>query len=586
MTNRKSDRRLYFFICIWMVVGVIIIIHLFRLQVLNYEIYRNKAASQHDLYKILKPKRGEIFFQNPKEIVTTDLKLSIFRYGKNLYPTAINRDYGLVWANPQVIKNPISAAKTLNQVLDLKTEEVLANLQSKDKEYIVIKNKLSLEETQKISKLNLQGIYLSSEVWRYYPLHNKAGQVLGFVGDSENGKVGRYGIEYYFEDTLKGKDGFSRAEKDPSGTWIAFENKEIMPPVDGDDLILTIDYNLQVKVCQDLELWVKKHEARSGTVLVGDPQTGAILAMCSVPNYDPNEYRYVKNLNLFNNPAIFDQYEPGSIFKPITLAAGLDVSKITANTTYEDRGKLKISGHVVQNSDKKAHGVQTMTQVLEKSLNTGVIFIMRLVGVDILKKYTQDFGFGAVTDISLYGETKGNIKALDETPEIYHATASFGQGVTVTPLQMLMAYGAIANDGQLMKPYLVKEIRKSNGSIIRNNPLKVRTPISKSTANILSAMMVSVVDNGHGKAAGVPGYYIAGKTGTAQVPKKNAAGYDEDNVIGSFVGFGPLSNPKIVMLVKIDNPQKVKFAESSAAPLFGQLMKFMLEYYEIPPDRK
>ena len=268
------------------------------------------------------------------------------------------------------------------------------------------------------------------------------------------------------------------------------------------------------------------------------------------------------------------------------MAMGLDTGKITPQTTYIDTGKVRIASYTIQNSDGKANGKQAMTDVLDKSLNTGVIFIERKVGLDNFRKYVKDFGFGMLTGIELDTETTGNISALNTKNEIYFATSSFGQGITVTPLQMVLAYAAIANGGRMMQPYIVHKILKPDGNVIETKSKEIRRVISEHSAAILSGMLVSVVREGHGKRAGVKGYYVAGKTGTAQVPRKDGKGYEKNTSIGSFAGFAPVDNPRFAMLVKIDHPRDVEWAESSAAPLFGDLAQFLLSYYEVPPDEK
>jgi cell division protein FtsI/penicillin-binding protein 2 len=226
-----------------------------------------------------------------------------------------------------------------------------------------------------------------------------------------------------------------------------------------------------------------------------------------------------------------------------------------------------------------------MTQVLDESLNTGAVFVVRQIGTDAFRKYVEDFGFGVLTGIELETENSGDIRSLSKKGEIYSATASFGQGISVTPLQVVTAYAAIANGGKLVKPYIVDEIDKSDGSKIKTQPKVLKQVISERTATLLGGMLVSVVEDGHGKRAGVPGYYVAGKTGTAQVPKKDGTGYEPDITIGSFVGFAPVEDPKFVMLVKIDHPRDVIWAESSAAPLFGEIAKFVLNYLKVSPSR-
>ncbi|MBI3956846.1 MAG: penicillin-binding protein 2, partial [Candidatus Kerfeldbacteria bacterium] len=268
----------------------------------------------------------------------------------------------------------------------------------------------------------------------------------------------------------------------------------------------------------------------------------------------------------------------------MTLAAAIDQGLITPETTFDDSGSVQIGKYTIRNADEKKYGVQTMNQVLEQSINTGAIFTVQKLGTDRFRDYLERFGFGTKTGIPLQGENDGDISTLSKSGEIYAATASFGQGMAVTPLQLLMAYAALVNDGKLMKPRLVEAIIKPNGFRESIDPETVREVVSPDTARLMKAMMVNVVRNGHGQRAGVPGYYVGGKTGTAQIPYGDRPGYKPDEHIGTFVGFAPLTDPAFVMLTKIDVPRDVRFAESSVAPLFGDLAAFLLNYYRVPPD--
>jgi cell division protein FtsI (penicillin-binding protein 3)/stage V sporulation protein D (sporulation-specific penicillin-binding protein) len=307
--------------------------------------------------------------------------------------------------------------------------------------------------------------------------------------------------------------------------------------------------------------------------------------MCSAPDFDPANYGKIDSISVLNNSATFDQIEPGSIFKPLTMAAGIEEGKIGPNTTYVDPGEEKIDDFTVRNSDKLAHGVQTMTEVLTKSLNTGTIFVQRLLGKETFRKYVQNFGFGEKTGVGVGPEAEGDIRPLDKKGSIFAATASYGQGISVTQIQMLTAFGALANGGRLMQPFLVKEIVHPDGQRVVTEPRVVREVISKRTSRLVSGMMVTVVESGHGKLAAVPGYYVAGKTGTAQVPNPNGPGYLPDATIGSFVGYAPSDHPRFVMLVTVVKPKTVSFAESSAAPVFGDMAKFILSTLQVPPER-
>ncbi len=353
---------------------------------------------------------------------------------------------------------------------------------------------------------------------------------------------------------------------------------------DGDDIVLTIDKTVQYEVCAKLNEHVKVVEADSAAAIVMNPKTGEIIAMCSYPDFDPNEYNKVNSIGDYNNRAIFEAFEPGSIFKPITMAAAIDLGKITPETTYIDEGFVKIDEFTIRNSDKKAHGKKTMTQVLESSLNTGTIFAVRQIEQKDFRKYVEKFGFGQKTGIELDTEGGGNISSLEKKSEIYFATGSFGQGLTATPLQMVQAFSAIANGGKMAKPYIVEEIRKQEGIVIKTErPMPVQV-ISSRTATLLTGMLVSVVKNGQGKKAAVSGYYMAGKSGTAQIADPSSGGYYANKTNHSFIGFAPVKDPAFVMIIKFENPKKGSFAESTTMPLFSRLAKFLLDYYHVMPD--
>jgi cell division protein FtsI/penicillin-binding protein 2 len=448
-------------------------------------------------------------------------------------------------------------------------------------------DKLFIVSQGEKKELAVSGLGFSQESYRFYPEANIGANLLGFVGFVGNEQEGRYGLEEYFDQELAGQPGSIKMERDAKGQAIIINDREYAKAENGADLILTINRSIQFMACQKLNEAVARHGADGGSLIIMEPKSGAILAMCANPDYDGNNYAKVKDIKVFTNPAIFSQYEPGSIFKVITMAMALDQEKIAPETTYEDMGGVRIVDKTIENSDHQANGQQTMTQVLEKSLNTGAIFVMRKIGPDLFSDYVKKFGFGEKTGFESVGESKGDIKSLfkKSAGELYAATASFGQGLAVTPLQMVTAFAAIANNGVLMKPYVVKEIIKPDGSKIITQPRVIRRVISEKAATLLAGMMVNVVENGHGKKAAVKGYWVGGKTGTAQVARRDGHGYEPNAHIGSFGGFAPVDDPKFVMLVRIDQPRDVQWAESSAAPLFGQLAEFMLNYWQVAKER-
>lgn len=626
-----GNNRLNIIMAIIFLLAGLIIFKLFSLQIYQYDLYVALASNQQTFYDKLIPKRGQIFIQDN-------------RNGNNneLFPLATNKDFGIVFAIPEKVTMPNDVATALYRILDeerivkevddllardpyfannststinsavsekaefrkvrreleIKTrqeqqiQEYLKKLDKPNDLYEPIKSKVEGDKLAEIKNLNNPGLGYVIQSYRYYPGGNIGGQLIGFLGFKNDKNVGQYGLEGYFESELAGKPGEIKADKAAGGDlFIMNDDKNYSEPEDGYDLILTINRSLEYAACTKLREAVARHGADGGSVIIMEPTTGAILAICSVPDYDPNKYNEVKNINIYNNPAIFYQYEPGSIFKGITMAAGLDQAKISPETTYDDKGQVKITGWPtpIKNSDYEqsgGHGRTSMSTVLELSLNTGAIFVLNQIGDKTFADYVKNFGFGEKTGIELETEAAGNINVLTgkKIRPVEAATASFGQGITVTPLQMVVAYAAMANGGILMKPYLVKEMVKPNGERIITQPRPIRRVITERSAILLSGMLVNVIEKGHGKRGGVEGYYLAGKTGTAQVPKKGG-GYEENAHIGSFCGFGPVDDPIFAMIVKIDNPRDVDWAESSAAPLFGEIAKFILDYYQIPPNR-
>lgn len=556
-------------------ISTIIVGRLFVVQVLQHPVYEALASGQHELVEQLFPQRGEILTQDPYD-------------PEGVSSIATNQTLSFVYANPKQLmqkSNPAETAEALAPLISMPQDELFERLNKPEDPYEPLLHKASDQQVQAIQEKNLEGIHFVDETWRYYPEGSSAAHITGFVGMDGEERVGQYGVEGKFNTELAGQAGFLKTELDSGGQLIAVGEKLLEEAQDGDDLVLTIDKNVQYATCQKLKARVEKHSADSGAAVVVDPNTGFIIAMCSYPDFDPNAYNEVESVDVFINSVVSRSYEVGSIMKPITMSMALNDGKVTPETTYEDKGVELIAGYPIRNSDGKTNGVQTMIEVLTKSLNTGAIFAARQVGEDRFLQYMQNYGFGEQTGIELPYEQAGDVSGIEKKKEIYMATASYGQGMTATVLQMAMAYSTIANGGILMEPHIIQEVRRANGYVEETQPTAVHQVISQSTATTLGAMLVKVVEEGHGQRAAVPGYYVAGKTGTAQVAKTDGTGYDQNSHVGSFAGFLPASNPRFVIVTRLDNPKDVQFAESSAAPLFGEIASFLINYYHIPPDR-
>jgi cell division protein FtsI/penicillin-binding protein 2 len=569
--NSYTLRIFLLFFGVVVFIGVVVARLLF-LQIYHGEYYTNLAAAQHDATRVLDPKRGSIYLT------------PVNGKGDPLLAAAtLNKP--LVFAVPKEITDVKNVSSKLAPFLELKPADLEQKILNGNQNYTVLKKQLTEDQADQIKAMAIPGVRIENEMVRFYPERTLACQVLGFLGYQGDERVGQYGVEGQYEEELAGLKGLMGIEKDPAGRWIASTSREYSAARNGDDVYLTLDPAIQFQAQTVLKNTVPQHGADSGSVIVINPKDGAILALANYPEYDPNEYGKVDDIAVYSNRALLADYEPGSIFKPITMAAALNENAVTADTTYEDTGAIKMEEYTIRNSDNKANGIQTMTQVLEKSLNTGVVFAQQKLGNEKFREYVKRFGFGKIVDFDLAGQAEGNIVNVNKKSDIYHATAAFGQGITVTPLQMITAFSAIANEGKLVTPYIIKKIESTNGSVVETYPKPGKEVISAKTAAVLSAMLVNVVENGHGKRAAVKGYFIAGKTGTAQVPYKDRPGYNPDLNIGSFIGFGPVDNPQFLMLVRIDHPKDVKFAESTAAPAFGEIASFILNYLQVPASR-
>lgn len=547
-----------------------ITLRLASLQLAQGSDFRVQADGQRTSVQTILPARGEIKIAD--------------RFTGQPATVATSIEKPLVYAVPASMTDRAGEAKTLAPILGMSEQEIMDKTSDMSKKYVPLKRQLTDEDKKKIEELKLPGIAFDTETVRFYPEGSFLSQLLGFVGYKEDTKTGLYGIEQAFNQYLSGTPGTLAQEGSASGAWIFGARRDNVPAQDGDTILLTIDKTIQFKAENVLKQAVVDNSADSGSVIIMDPKTGAVMAMATYPTFDPNDYAKVDDPSVYNNQTTMGAYEPGSIFKAVTLAAAINEGKIGANTTYTDTGEVSVDGYTIKNSDNKAHGVQTMTQALEESLNTGMIYAKSTIGNKKFYEYVEKFGFGKKTGIEV-NESKGDISNLTGNIDVNYDTASFGQGINITPLQMLQAYGAMANGGKMMKPYVVNARITGDGKVQDTQPQEVGQPITVQTASTISAMLVNVVENGHGKKAKVPGYYVAGKTGTAQVPLKDGKGYDPSNNIGSFAGYAPVEDPRFVMLVRINHPRNVSFAETTAAPAFGTMAQFLLQYFNVAPTR-
>ena len=578
MVKRHDNIRINVYFVFVLAAAAVISYNLFVLTYVRHDSYSRTARAQNeDISNILA--RGNIYM------------------GEHL--AATNNKFPLAYIVPDEInpQNLEEFAGQVSSILEIDLDKIKGVIDSHSDKSRVLARKLDNKQVEAIKSLGVKGLGIAYEMDRFYPGGALAANVLGFIGyggpGQDDKKSGQYGIEAFYDEELFGSKPRAGNIIDNTG-FIDFisgffkdseaeesdNKKQIDRPA---DIILSIDKNIQQVAEDKLDGLMKKLKAAGGTIIIQNPNTGEILAMADSPAFNPNNYSEYEPGN-FLNRGVQEIFEPGSSFKPITMAAGLDLGAVTPETTFIDVGFREEAGYKIKNFSEKIFGNVTMSEVLEKSVNTGVMHVQDVVGNDSFLNYIINFGFGQKTSIDLPGEANGDVSNLYSGRKINFLTASFGQGIAVTPVQLINAYSAIANGGKLMRPYVVKKIIKENGEEEATQPEIVAIPITEKTAAKLKSMLVSVVDNGFDKAR-IKGYDIAGKTGTAQVPD-GKGGYFENEFIHDFVGFAPAFDPKFVILIKIDRPKGITFAADSLSPTFRDLTAYLLNYYNIPPTRR
>ncbi|MEK7549258.1 MAG: penicillin-binding protein 2 [Patescibacteria group bacterium] len=524
-----------------------LITNLYNIQLNKSDYYLARAAFQLNAAGNLEPNRGNIYFTDKNN---------------NLIQAVLNKNYDMIFAVPKEIQQGSEGPEGLEKlalIVNLSVEEIGKKLNKKNDLYELLVQKAAPEQVKQIQELisrGFKGVYVTKQKLRFYPYNNLASHLLGFVslaGDSEvskygNSQIGRYGVELQFNSVLTGEKG----------------------KIDGQNLVLTIDRDIQSQSEEVLKKLISDWKAEGGTVIVQEPSSGKILAMANFPNFDPNNYSGFE-IKSFLNPAVQSVYESGSVFKIMTIAAGIDSGKIFPETTYVDKGTVTLNNRTIHNWWNKIYGKATMTEVLENSINTGSVFAEQKIGHETFYQYLTKFGFNELTKINLPGEVKSNIRNLVKGRDIHYATASFGQGISVTPIALINAFSAVANGGVLMKPLILAD----------EKPQMIRRVISPETSKKLTQMMISTVKKN--KVADIANYSIAGKSGTAYIPDFKSGGYT-DEVINTFVGFAPAISPKFTILIKLDKPVDAPFATVAVGPAFWDLTQFILNYYNIPPD--
>jgi stage V sporulation protein D (sporulation-specific penicillin-binding protein) len=520
------------------------------------------GEAQYGRNIILPAKRGEI--KTPDGFTLVANKLSY-----------------LVFANPKEISDKNVIAKELADVLDIETASISARLNA-DRFWVPIKPNIDNATKEKLERRKIKGIGFEKQSERYYPEASMSAKLLGFVGkDNEGLDKGYFGLEGFYDRQLRGKAAKAVVIHDAAGRPILSKLDNATGQTDGRSLLLHVDRSIQFMLDSTLKEGVEKYGAAGGMAAIINPKTGAVMAMSSFPTFDPREYAKYSD-KLYRDPLISDTYEPGSTFKPLVVAAALDAGLIKPDTRCNIcEGPVSIGGYEIKTWNNQYHANSTMIDVIKHSDNTGMVFIGKALGLDRMMSYIKKFGIGDLTGIDLQGEVAPTMRPRDSWYPIDVATASFGQGITVTPIELLTAFTAIANGGSKMEPHVVSKILTPEGESIEILPKELGRPISERAAKITTEMMVNAVDSGEAKFAKPKGYRIAGKTGTAQIPVEGR--YDKDQTIASFIGFAPADDPKFLMLVVIDRPKTSIYGAETAAPIFFKVARNLFTYYGIAP---
>lgn len=559
--------RIRFVFLVSIIILVAIIIKVFYIQVFSYEKLNNLAESLWSRELPIKADRGLIVDRNGEVLASNVTTVSLV-------------------VVPGQIKEPERVARDLADILKVDYKAMLKHVtKSTSIERVHPEGRrLSYDIAEIINNLGYDGVYLLKESKRYYPYETVLAHVLGYVGIDNQGLSG---IELYYDDYLTGADGAIKYFSDGKGNKL--ELTEVYEaPTSGITLGLTIDINLQMAIENELDNVISKYSPEQALIMAMNPNTGEILAMASRPTFNSNKYQEYSTEIINRNLPIWMTYEPGSTFKTITLSAALEEKTINLfEDHFHDSGSINVDGATIHCWKAGGHGSQTMLEVVENSCNPGFVHIGQTLGVDNLMHYIKDYGFGEKTGVDLNGESSGILFDINKMGPVELATTSFGQGISVTPLQQIRAVSAAINGGTLYKPYIVGKMLESetNSLIKKFEPTTVRQVISKETSELVRYALESVVANGSGKNAYIENYRVGGKTGTAQ--KVQGGKYLDGNYILSFMGFLPADNPELVVYVAVDNPKGVtQFGGVVSAPIAKNVMTSAIEILDIEPSKE
>lgn len=539
-----------------------VVLRLFYWQVVRASDLVELGQSQYGRFIKVIPKRGEI--------TTSDG-----------FPIVSNKINYLVFANPKEVKEKKKTVELLAPILELEKASISASL-DKNLFWVPIKPDVAAEVKSQIEKLNLKGIGFEKQYSRFYPEASMGATLTGFVGKNElGGDKGYYGLEGFYDRQLRGKASYAVSIYDALGKPILARQSASAGGVDGRNLITSIVRPIQFVLEKSLRKGMERYGAQGAMAVVMNPKTGEIIAMASFPSFDQSHYEEYSE-EVYKNPIISNFYEPGSTFKSLIMSAALDAGVVKPDTKCPIcDGPISIGGYTIKTWNDKYNKNTTMVDVIKNSDNTGMVFVGNKLGLSKMISYLENFGIGKLTGMDLQGEVASALRLSNEWYPIDLATASFGQGISVTPIELLTTFSAIANEGRRMEPHVVSKIEEEGGREFIISPKVVSRPVSPKTAKVMTEILVNAVNKGEAKWTRLKGYRIAGKTGTSQIPI--AGHYDPNKTIASFIGFAPADDPKFSMLVIIDKPTTSIYGSETAAPIFFEIAKHILDYYKIPP---
>ena len=548
--------KLRFLLFLFFLFYIGIIVRLFFIQVL-----RPSTSADYLRTRKIPPERGKILDRNNQPLVTNQTKYQLYLEPKNI-------------DDEEILKIKLSR--------ELQVEESsISSKLDRSKEWIALYSGITKEKHDAINALKLSGVGFNEEQSRYYPEGSSSAHLLGFVGKNQGGEnIGYFGIEGFYDKDLSGFPGLIRSDRDLIDRPIFLGTQERIDPENGRDLVLTVDKTVQEIIKRRLIAGIEKYKAKEGCIIVVQPFTLEILGLSCIPDFDLEKY-YSFDEGYYKNQAISSLYEPGSTFKPLVMAAGIQEGVITPNSIFNEKGKISIGEYNIKTWNDKYEGKITMTRVLEKSSNVGMVYVGEKLCNKKLLYYLKKYGFGELTGIDLQGEVPGYLRADDEWYPIDYATATFGQGLVVSPIQMIRAFSTVINGGNLMTPHVVKTL-VGKMKTQKIEPQTITRVVNEEVSQQIKEMLVSTIENGETKYLKPKGYSIGGKTGTAQIAIKGH--YDASKTIASFIGFSPVETPQFAILVVIKEPSTSQWGSETAAPLFFEIAKELIVYYNIAPE--